>query len=160
LGKGDGTFQDQLRYPSSSSGELGITGDFNGDGRADIIGSGQFATGIALVLGKGDGTFSGRALFAKDEGPADGVAVDFNGDGHLDLVVSNAASNDISILLGKGKGKFAAQMRFVVGDGPTPRRGLEAGDFNGDGWIDLAIPQVISNDIAILLGTGDGRFGA
>ena len=37
---------------------------------------------------------------------------------------------------------------------------LVAGDFNGDGHLDLAVDQGNSNDISVLLGNGDGTFQA
>src|SRR5262249_24496799 len=33
-----------------------------------------------------------------------------------------------------------------------------AGDFNGDGLLDLAFPQVVTSDVSILLGSGNGDF--
>jgi len=57
----------------------------------------------------------------------------------------------------------AAQVTF---SGPTNYNGdntpyaVGAGDFNGDGKIDLAFPNVNSDDVSILLGNGNGTFGA
>jgi hypothetical protein len=43
----------------------------------------------------------------------------------------------------------------VVGDSPFA---LAVGDFNGDGKIDVAVPNTLSRDISVLLGIGDGTF--
>ena len=37
---------------------------------------------------------------------------------------------------------------------------MAVGDFNGDGKLDLAVANVGSNNVSILLGTGTGSFGA
>ena len=44
---------------------------------------------------------------------------------------------------------------FPTGAGPLR---LLAGDFNGDGKLDLAIPNSGDNTVSILLGNGDGTF--
>ena len=51
---------------------------------------------------------------------------------------------------------FAAANNFAVGD----PRSVAVGDFNGDGKVDLAIPNQVANNVAILLGTGNGSFSA
>jgi uncharacterized repeat protein (TIGR01451 family) len=52
---------------------------------------------------------------------------------------------------------FAAATNFGVGSSP---RLVAAGDFNGDGKQDLAVPNLNSNNVSILLGDGTGIFGA
>jgi uncharacterized protein (DUF2141 family) len=69
--------------------------------------------------------------------------------------------NTVSILLGTGTGSFGAKTDFVTGDSP---QSAAVGDFNGDGKLDLAVPNFGSNaagdTVSILLGTGTGSFGA
>ena len=60
------------------------------------------------------------------------------------------------MLLGDGDGTFQALgRRFAVGSYPAS---MVAGDFNGDGRLDLATANSDSNDISVLLGNGDGTF--
>src|SRR5439155_21694101 len=59
----------------------------------------------------------------------------FDGVGKPDLVVANGSSNDVAVLLGKGDGSFQASLNFGAGLHPDS---LAVGDFNGDGWPDLA----------------------
>jgi hypothetical protein len=88
------------------------------------------------------------------------VAVgDFRGDGKLDLVVANDGSNNVSILLGNGDGTFQAAVNYGVGSGSAPTS-VAVGDFNGDGKLDLAVANELSNNVSILLGNGDGTFQA
>src|SRR5436309_2917389 len=90
------------------------------------------------------------------------VAVgDFNRDGKQDLAVANAGSNTVSVLLGNGDGTFQAARTFPAGgSGPAS---VAVGDFNGDGRQDLAVTLYgdgSGNTLAVLLGNGDGTFGA
>ena len=59
------------------------------------------------------------------------------------------------MLLGNGDGTFQPQVTYAVGSDPDA---IVAGDFNGDGRLDLAVVNDGSNDVSVLLGNGDGTF--
>ena len=59
------------------------------------------------------------------------------------------------MLLGNGDGTFAPQVTYAVGTDPN---GIVAGDFNGDGRLDLAVTNYGDNTVSVLLGNGDGTF--
>ena len=61
------------------------------------------------------------------------------------------------MLLGNGDGTFAAQQTLTAGNGGTS---VTTGDFNGDGFTDLAAANGNSDDVSVLLGNGDGTFAA
>ncbi len=54
-------------------------------------------------------------------------------------------------------GQLFPNQLFKVGDGP---RSIAIEDLNGDGRLDLAVANSISNDVSVLLGYGDGTFAA
>jgi hypothetical protein len=91
---------------------------------------------------------------------------DFNGDSKPDLVVANQ-DNTVSILLGNGDGTFQTQ-RFVTV--PQFANYVAVGDFNADNKADLAVisvnslnfavPSAVQGTVYILLGNGNGTFGA
>ena len=62
---------------------------------------------------------------------------DLNHDGVVDLVTVNHAANSVSILYGNGDGTFAAKPTYATGNGPF---WVALGDFNGDGYGDIAVP--------------------
>ncbi len=55
------------------------------------------------------------------------------------------------------QGGFAAGVGYTVGSGPASS---VAGDFNGDGNVDLAVPNVNTNNVSIQLGNSNGTFQA
>ena len=165
LGNGDGTFQAQVTYPAAGS-EDGLEfqspslllGDFNGDGKVDLVSSGSDV--FAVLLSNGDGTF--RPAPASNCSSCGGGAVgvgDFNGDGELDLVVTGGLTTNI--LLGHGDGTFYLNATYTNGVGT----GVAVADLNGDGKPDLVITQPAgyltnySGSFAVQLGNGDGTFG-
>src|SRR5215469_13626756 len=87
-------------FPTGSNPAAIAVGDFNGDGKADLVVVNSSANTVSVLLGNGDGTFSAKNDFATGTTPV-GVAVgDLNGDGKLDIATANANSNSISVLLG------------------------------------------------------------
>src|SRR5207302_291573 len=52
---------------------------------------------------------------------------------------------------------FNARLDFAVGAHPPA---VAVGDFNGDGKRDLAVANLDSNTVSVLLGNGDGTFRA
>ena len=162
LGNGNGTFQPPVGYDSvTSTGWCSIVaGDFTGDGKLDL--AVEDFGGVDILRGNGDGTFQPAITVAGiDIGFP--VAGDFNGDGRLDLAVAgfnynpftNTSVAGVSILLGNGDGTFQPQFTDAAGSAPYK---IVAGDFTGDGHLDLAVTDVGTNEVSVLLGNGDGTF--
>jgi hypothetical protein len=113
-------------------------GDFNGDGKPDLVVASNMFNGqgnVSVLLGNGDGTFRSPVTYAADKGTNEVAVADLNGDGLADLVTANYAGNDVSVLLGDGDGTFRAAVNYGAG---TNSYAVTVGDFNGDGTPDLA----------------------
>jgi len=106
-----------------------------------------------------DVKFSLGTAYQVGEAPLSVVSGDFNGDGKQDLATANFTSKNVSVMLGNGNGTFKTATNYGVGTG-TGTYDITTGDLNGDGRLDLAVTNRDSNNISILLGNGDGTFGA
>jgi FG-GAP-like repeat/Bacterial Ig-like domain (group 3) len=142
-------------------------GDFNNDGRPDYAvptnGGANGGGPVVILLGNGDGTFTTgtpvntTAPFT----PTSVVVGDFNGDGDQDLAVLSAAgTGSVNIYLGNGNGTFQAAKNYPVAASTSASRLLAVGDFNRDGIQDLVASNSSLNQVAVILGNGDGSFGA
>jgi hypothetical protein len=143
------------------------TGDFNNDGKLDIVvcnSAGGFAPlVIDAYLGAGKLKFQ-SPIETRIKGQFNYLgpvfAGDFNGDHNLDLVVRFKSHNSwqFAILFGDGKGKFSLGPSTFV---PAGAGVFPAGDVNGDGNLDV-LTTGISTDyygfLTVWFGQGDGTF--
>jgi FG-GAP-like repeat/FG-GAP repeat len=161
LGRGDGTFQDTLANPVGDGPQSAVAFDFNRDGHEDLVTADANSDDISVLLGNGDGTFQPAQIFAAGVFPVGVVEGDFNGDGRPDLAVVDAGvdgdGGGISILLGNGDGTFQNAIYDPTVSGSAPRA-IVAGDFLGNGVLDLAVADSGTNDVTIFLGDGRGHF--
>jgi hypothetical protein len=82
---------------------------------------------------------------------------DLNGDGILDLVTSLSAIDSFSVRLGNGNGTFRPATVFLITPGFDPGE-VHAVSLRGNGTMDLVVASSSSNQIAVLLGDGNGFF--
>ena len=133
-------------------------GDFNGDGKLDLVVANAGSKNVSILLGNGDGSFKAPLNFGAPA-PQSVAVGDFNGDGKLDVAVANLATGNISIRLGNGDGTLRAPVNYATGDSPNS---IAVTDFNGDGKLDLAVVNGGNNtgvsSVSILLGNGNGTF--
>ncbi len=149
LGNGDGTFQEKGTGQALGvvNPAAGITGDFNSDGKLDLILPYNLLcqAGLVFLPGNGDGTFGAPVpLNVSQSSSNPGLfAGDLNNDKKLDFIWGNA------VFLGNGDGTFK---QIPLSIDPSPVIALT--DLNGDGSLDA----VSNPGIVIYAGKGDGTF--
>jgi hypothetical protein len=144
-------------YPRTDYTYAIATGDFNGDGKQDIVMASRVNGTVTVYLGNGDGTFQNGVDYPAENPCCTGIQPpwaitvgDFNGDGYMDLAVANGT---LAVLLGNGDGTFQPAVNYSV-----YATALAVADLNGDGNADLVLANTSNSNLAILLGNGDGSF--
>jgi VCBS repeat protein len=166
LGNSNGTFRPKVQYPTGGTSQDLAAGDFNSDGRVDLVVSiNEPNISLSLLTGNGDGTFNAPVSFPNTSGfdsPAI-VATDLDNDTRLDVVLAHTITcrtapcvvgRTITVLLGVGDGTFQPPWEMEVGTGMSR---IAVGDFNQDRIKDLAIAGS-SSRLYLLLGVGNGTF--
>jgi hypothetical protein len=166
LGKGDGTFNTPLVYATSLPSLLQVN-DVNRDGKPDLIVANrddQVDGIVSILLGNGDGSFKPKVDYVVAGNPHPLYVNDVNCDGKPDIISASNLVSKVSVLLGKGNGAFNASVNYPIGTRPAPLpspyldRDLKISDVNRDGKPDLITANLLSKNVSVLLGNGDGTF--
>lgn len=136
--------------------------DFNKDNFADLAVTSETDSSVTVLLGDGKGAFTPAANspFYAGSTPNDICVADFNKDGNPDLAFPNHERKYITVLLGEGKGNFnqAKNSPFAT-EGIPHVHGIAAGDFNNDGWLDLATDSWGNDQVEVLFSDNGTSFG-
>jgi disulfide bond formation protein DsbB len=157
-------------------GSILAAGDFNHDGIADLaigVPGERSGPAVQVLYGTAAGlSASGNQIWFDRLGGSGAFAVeDFNNDGFADLAIGSnrggpnsiSASGEVHVLYGTASGLSATGSQFWNQDSPEVKSfaqplecfgcALAAGDFNSDGFADLAI-GVPGEDVSGIEGAG------
>jgi trimeric autotransporter adhesin len=172
MGRGDGTFVDSALYQqgtyslASSTTNNGLqiaTADFNGDSKADVLvlnpnNVGTSPSSLVMLPGDGKGNLGTPVTSPANLGPIRVIAADMNNDKKPDAVLIGLGTDEnqkVSVLINQGNGTFAGEQDYTLAATATS---LAVGDFNGDGFMDVAVGEG-SSGVFVLLGQSNGTLG-
>ena len=69
LGNGNGTFHAKQTFGTGTAPVSVSIGDFNGDGKSDLVTADRDAGTVSILLGNGNGTFQAKHSFAPGNEP-------------------------------------------------------------------------------------------
>ena len=142
--------------PEINLGALAVaaeTGDFNGDGHADVAVLSRDKFGI--MLGNGDGAFLEIQTAYSASALVSMAIADLNTDGISDFVLCESGKNQIVVLIGIGNSTFRAPVMYSL---PNYPGNVYIGDLDGDGSSDVITGSLNLNYISVYHGVGDGTL--
>lgn len=188
IARGNGTFLAPVRYLVAGATSVPmrfVSGDFNGDGKVDLVFTLPGMTLLAVAMGNGDGTFQAvkyvQVQLAPGETFSTGLpiwAADFNHDKKLDLVVGavsppynngsfEAGPQDVYVLEGDGDGEFTNARSVSALPANRQIDSIAIGHFDSDNNADVVVSSTpIPNpfapgglwDLHVFFGTGNFDF--
>jgi hypothetical protein len=114
---------------------------------------------MTILKSAGGGSFANADSFLKGHNAVVSVAADFDRDGNIDLITGNS-DGTLTWVSGNGHYSFVPQTPITVVAAAVQIGALAAGDFNHDGFPDIAATLYATGQVAILLGNGNGTFKA
>ncbi|HSQ54998.1 MAG TPA: Calx-beta domain-containing protein [Gemmata sp.] len=164
---GSGNLLSPTVYGASWGTQSLALGDVNGDGISDLVSMNAYSVSALLgngAAGAGDGTFQAAVTTNLDFYPTSMATGDFNSDGKLDLALSTSVfvvdyygyygpyghyEGAAKVLLGYGNGHYTDPQSTGLGYGYAV--GIASGEFNGDGFSDLAVANAYTNSLSVLI---------
>src|SRR6201999_1306150 len=131
LNDGVGNFTPGASIAVGSQPGCVAAGDFNGDGKIDLVCANSGPGTLEVLTNNGHGGFSKSATITVSGGAGSVIATDVDRNGSIDLVAANGAT--IGTYLNDGHGKFT--LKYSTTSAGTGS--VAAADMNNDGRVDL-----------------------
>jgi len=134
--------------------------DLDEDGNVDLAATFFPSSDVLVFWNAGDSLFTEKTAVSVGLGPYFMSAADLNKDGKVDLVTANRVFRNrgeggISVVINKGQRAFEAATNYHVNDSTQD---FTIGDFNHDGFLDIAVTQELTPRFSVFLNARNGTF--
>lgn len=160
-GLGNGTFAAPMNtrhtFQSMDTGASLAAGDFNGDGRDDLVMSNGKDVRFPIFLSNGNGTFTQSKSYAYSKVPTQPAIGDFNQDGHLDVALAVRGASEVLVYVGDGTGGFTQSATLGTFSNTDS---MAIADMNADGTTDIVMLDTsgLAENFEVQAGFGNGQF--
>jgi hypothetical protein len=157
-----GFWAPQSHFDRDVLAEQVLAEDYDHDGSVDV--AVVYVDGdLWVALGDGRGGLSKGQRYATGaaSAPRSMAALDFDRDGDIDLAVTlsgGSVTGRVQLMANDGGARFTPT-GSAVPIGPVPGR-TTSGDFDGDGFADLAVTNTFARTATIVFGDGAGGLGS
>jgi hypothetical protein len=172
--RGDGSFEARRDHATPYPAFSVAIGDLNGDGKPDLVVASMLiahedALTVSTLLNRGDGSFQPRRDYragrydntARFNSNSLGLG-DLNGDGKPEVAIACCSKAVVSVLTNRGNGSFQPKFEYRTGRPSRPPAdrsvvlddealAVSIGDLNGDGKLDLAVANLLSSTVSVLI---------
>ena len=169
-GNGTGFLAVQTAQATGTDPIAIVVADVNSDGNPDVVAFDSLTTTtgeVDVLFGNGDGTLQTAQVSGQSFVPGTQAAVaDFNRDGKPDIALTqqNGTLQLASVMLNNtlptqypyGR-SFAAANQLTNGQGNFAD-GIAVGDFNKDGYLDIAVSYLEDSNVQVLLNNESSGF--
>jgi len=152
LGKAGGGFNSSTLFFSTATPDIRshASSDLNNDGFLDLIGSDLTSGNVYFYRGLGNGSFATPTSLGVVSNAYIMVLTDLDKNGTKDIAVTTQSRSSVSILYTDILGSVVSTKS--VSSGGAWDRGIDAADFNNDGYQDLVVTNVNNNVASVLYG--------
>ncbi|HXD94227.1 MAG TPA: FG-GAP-like repeat-containing protein [Bacteroidia bacterium] len=136
-------------------------GDFDGDGKQDVITVNSNLGSVSVLPGNGNGTFGAANTITTIAAPKAIAVADFNGDTKLDMAIISNTNNSLAIHLNTSTAIGSFSFGTAVTHTITSPYAITTANFDGTNGVDIAVvSNSAGNNLYEFLNTGTGTFNA
>jgi hypothetical protein len=153
---GDGTFNNITSVAGIGNASVYNIADFNNDGHLDLLSVAN--DNFSILYNNGNATFQAAQVISPYESFWGVAVLDYNRDGFMDIYHTTYGNSPNILLHNNGNGTFTNTTSQAGLEYPDGAHGLDVGDFNNDGWVDIYLGSYSSLNCKLFQNNGNGTF--
>ncbi len=145
-------FEEEIDIDAGTNVQAVVTGDFNGDGRDDLVAANYEADTVSVFYQNALGSLSSKTDLATSDQPRCLAMGDFNNDGRDDFAVGSYGGRRVEFFYQKAAGGFTKDTysaSITVQD-------IATGDFNSDNRDDVVLASNSKSAVTVIQSASGG----